>query len=529
LAGFPGGTPLVRDYIQGESHLARFYCGSFREARAYEEKAKEVDSRFHLGSRERAASIVSAPHPEAARRLSAFVEGGGYFVTTGQQPGLFSGPLYSFYKALTAVKLAEVLEPVLKRTVLPLFWVASEDHDWAEVDHTNLVDRDNELRTVRLPMPEGIPNRPLKRITLGEGVNEALGEFLQALPETDFSADLFESILESYTPEATLPRGFRALMEDVLSDLPLLYVDAGNPELKAASQATLLRELECAEEHEFLLSRVAAHLEMDGYHAQVPILPGGVNLFLEGPEGRDRVYREESGFKLHHAGTTLSEADIRSRVESDPSILSPNVLLRPIVESTVFPTVSYIGGPGEIAYFAQLRELFEAHGIKMPVVHPRFSVTLVESKVQKVLDKFHFSVEHLHRPHHELAGEIAREEIPPEVRRALGEVRGAVGKGGGALLSAIKGIDPTLKGPVTHARNAAFGAFDEAERKILQAVKRENQTALGQLEKAQLHLFPEGKPQERMINAFYYLTRYGPGLVNAILSELMVDLGTQTA
>jgi uncharacterized protein YllA (UPF0747 family) len=205
------------------------------------------------------------------------------------------------------------------------------------------------------------------------------------------------------------------------------------------------------------------------------------------------------------------------------------VLLRPIVESTLFPTVAYVAGPGELAYFAQLKDLFRAHGLEMPVVQPRHSVTLVEGKIGKVLAKLRRSPESLDRPHHELAAEIAIEEVPPEVRKALGEIRGTLGKESGALSKAARRIDPTLKGPVTHARNASFAAFDEAERKILQALKRENEIKLDQLGKAQRHLFPFGKPQERVLNPLYYFARYGPGLVSALLNHFDVDLGTHSA
>jgi uncharacterized protein YllA (UPF0747 family) len=203
--------------------------------------------------------------------------------------------------------------------------------------------------------------------------------------------------------------------------------------------------------------------------------------------------------------------------------------LRPVVESSVFPTVSYVAGPGELAYFGQLKDLFRAHGVGMPVVHPRHSVTLVEAKIGKVLAKFHRTPDSLARPHHELAGEIALEEVPPDVRRALGEIRGTLGKGATALTKAVQTLDPTLKGPINHARNSSFAAFDEAERKILQALKRENETALDQLEKAQRHLFPFGKPQERILNPFYYLTRYGPELISGLFDAFDVDLGIGSA
>ncbi len=515
--------------MQGETHLIRYYEGEFQDRNAYREKAKEVDRRFHRDARERAASLVRAPSDAARAGLSRFLEEGGYLVTTGQQPGLFSGPLYSLYKALTAVKLAQALSPVLGRPVLPLFWIASEDHDWDEVDHTYLLDQGNDLRTFRVPPQGGVPARPLHRIPVTGGLQDVVEEFLQTLPDNDFKDTYIRLIREGYSQGSTLPDGFQTVLEGLLSDFPMLFVDAANPDLKVASQGVLFKELEAAEEHESLLHRVTSHLEMDGYPVQVPILPGGVNLFVEGPSGRDRLYRTDSGFRLNHADVQVSMEEIRDQVGADPGILSPNVLLRPVVESALFPTVSYVAGPGELAYYAQMKEFFHCHGIRMPVIFPRHSVTLLETKVGKVLNKFHLGVEALDRPFHELAAEIAREEVPPDVRRSLGEIRGAIGKGAGALAKASQVVDPTLKGPVTHARNAAFSAFDDAERKILQAVKRQNEISLGQLEKAQQNLFPLGKPQERVLNAFYYLSRYGPELIPAMLDAFDVALGPDSA
>jgi bacillithiol biosynthesis cysteine-adding enzyme BshC len=261
----------------------------------------------------------------------------------------------------------------------------------------------------------------------------------------------------------------------------------------------------------------------------VPILDGGVNLFFEGPAGRDRLYRDGSGFRLNRAEARLSGKDIEERIREDPSLLSPNVLMRPVVESAVFPTLAYVAGPGEISYFAQLKDFFQAHDLEMPVIHPRRSATILEKKVEKVLEKFNLGLDALDRPHHELAGEIAREEIPAEIRQALGEIRGALGSGTGNLARAAREVDPTLKGPITNARNTAFQAFDEAEKKILQAVKRQNEIALGQVEKAQQNLFPMGAPQERVLNPFHYLIRYGPGLIDTLLEEFSVALGTEPA
>lgn len=459
---------------------------------------------------------MTAPGERARARLEAVRDGRGYVVTTGQQPALFGGPMYSLYKAVTAALLAERLEAIVGAPVAPLFWTASEDHDWDEGDHTFVVGVDNALHRLQLPPVEGAGDRPLHRLAMGVGVEQAIDRLAELLPETDFAAPHLAAIREAFTPDATLPDAFEATMARLLEPLGLLYVQAHAPALKRASRSVLLAELHGAARHEEALARRAAEIEAAGYDVQVPILEGGVNLFLEGPAGRERVYRDDDGVHLRHSGTHYTLAEVEACSEKDPSVLSPNVLLRPVVESAVFPTLAYVAGPGEQAYFAQMEPLFQGIGVGMPVVFPRLGSTVVESKVGKVLEKFDLAIDDLDRPFHELAGERAREEVPDGVRKALGEFRGIVARGVQGLTEATRSIDPTLKGPIQHVRSVAFDALGDVEKKIVQAVKREHEIELQQIEKAHLHLFPDGSPQERVFNPHYYVVRYGDGFVEAV-------------
>jgi len=520
----------VQAYESGHDGALRFFPGDPRAPEAYRSKAAEVDGRFDRAARERAATLASSPTDAAEERMRRVVSEDGVLVTTGQQPGLFGGPLYSIYKGLTAVRLADALETVLDRPVAPLFWIASDDHDWEEANHTWVVDLENELRRIALPDEPPVPGEPpLHRISLEGVLEDPYDQLTQALPDTDFSSDYLELIRDAYGGVATLPGAFRTLLERLLGPFGLSFVEAHDAGLKEASLPALLREIDGAGEHEALLRDRARALEDAGFGVQVPILEGAVNLFLEGPEGRERIYRTGEGFRLHRSDQELTREELAERVESEPLILSPNVLLRPVVETVVFPTVAYVAGPGEIAYFAQLPDLFEAHGASSPVVVPRTSLTIVEGKNGKVLEKFGLELADLDRPFHELASEVAREEVPPEVQRALGELRGAIGEKSGALLQVAREIDPTLKGPITHARNTAFGELEEVEKKITQALKREKEIALAQLEKAQAHLFPLGKPQERVLNVFYYLVRYGPDFLPAVADRCSVEFGSDPA
>ena len=470
---------------------------------------------------------MEVPNSIDPERLDRWTEQGGVIVTTGQQPGLLGGPLYSLYKGISAVRLAEQLEVLLARPVLPVFWVASEDHDWDEANHTYVIDTANELVRLEVRDP-GRTGRALHRIPLGQEILDVVEQAAQNLPATDFSARYLDQLREAYKPGATLADGFAGVLSSLLAPLGMCFADAASPAVKEFSGPLLLEELARAEAHEALLREDVGKLESAGYSPQVPILDGAVNLFLEGPEGRERIYRNGNDFELRRSRESVSAEAVRERAQTDPLTLSPNVLLRPVVESTIFPVISYVAGPGETAYYAQIKRLFQAHGLMMPVIYPRHAVTVVEAKVRKKLDKFGLDLEGLQRPLHEIMSVMARDEVPAGVRQALEELESAVARGSVDLLKAATSIDPTLEGPVTSARNTALSAFQSAERKIIQSVKRENEVASNQLEVAQRHLFPEGQPQERILAPLYYLVRYGSDFVESLAERFTVDLAEET-
>jgi len=521
----PTGARVVQDYLTGAGAAPAFFGPRFDAPDAFAAKAVEVDGRFDREARARAVEALIVPAAADETRVQRFVEEGGYMVTTGQQPGLYGGPLYSIHKALTAVRLAEAVEAQLGKPVLPVFWVASDDHDWAEANHADLITLANELQRFELSAAEEDRTPPLHRISLGPDADEVLAKFVEALPDTDFSEEYVATLREGFASGGSLPGGFHALMQSLLGRFGLFFTDAAHPALKEHSAELLLGELTRAEEMEGILRSTVEALAAADYDVQVPIMEGGVNLFLEGPAGRERIYREDGAFRLRTSGEALGLDEIRARRDADPLVLSPNVLFRPVVESAVFPTLAYVGGPGEMAYFAQIRAYFEAHDIGMPIVYPRWGVTAIETKIRKVLDKFNVEVASLNRPFHEISSEIAREEVPEDVRAAIGKLRGALGSGVGELQKAATKVDPTLKGPVQHLRSQAFTALDDVEKKVTAAVKRESEITLAQLEKAQLHLFPNGKPAERVQSPMYFLARYGGAFLDDLYDAFEVNFG----
>ncbi len=518
LIGRPGSNPLVRDYVAGNEGCRPFFARGWRGLEGYRVRAEAIRAEARDAGWAEAVSTASEP---AREKLQAVIDGDGFVVTTGQQPGLFGGPLYAVWKGLSAIRLAATLEEALEVPVLPLFWVASEDHDWEETDHAHLVGVDNELHRIALPAVEGAGDAPLFRLPIDGVAWAAIDQAAELLPDTEVARETIDRLSAAYrSPGATLATGFQSLLEGLLGPLGLAFVQADAPELKRRSRPILEASWRRAEEIETELRERAEALEAAGYPVQVPILEGGVNLFVESEGHRERLYRDGDDFVMRHSGQRFTPEALESMAESAIDRLTPNVHLRPMVEAHVFPTLAYVAGPGELTYFAQLDPLYRALGVAAPVIYPRHGVTLIETKIGKVLAKHEIEIDTLARPFHEIAQDFARDEVPEGVRAALGKIRGAIGQGSGELTEAARAIDPTLKGPIGSARGAAFAAFADAEKAILRAVKRESEITLQQIEKARLHLFPEATPQERTMSIVYYLARYGAHFLHDVLAEM---------
>ena len=519
-----GGNDLVDDYVAGNDALAPFFPGHPFDPNAYRRKAEEVRARFDDQTRRAMAHAVRPVGDGAADKLARIAEGDGFFVTTGQQPGLFGGPLYTIHKTLSAVALAERLERLLDTPVLPLFWVASDDHDWEEANHTWLLDSANELHRLTLD-GDAESHRSMGARSLDGAAESALSELKEILPPSEFRPGLMERLEAAYRGQ-TVAGAFTELMEGLVGDLGLGMVDAQDPVVRRLDGPVIRRELENAATHEAVLRRQTERLEQLGYAAQVPILPGAVNVFYEDEEhGRERLLLEDGSWVLRASQRSLADDELWALYESETERFSANVVLRPVVESAVFPTLAYVGGPGETRYLAQTGCLFEAHGVGMPLVYPRFGVTLIEGKVRKVLDKFGLSeADFLERPVHEVVSDVVREDVPEEVQEAVNGLRQAIQEGYQALYDAAEPIDSTLKGPIFGARNEAFKGLSDVEKKIRHHVKLNEETELEQIEKAAINLAPEGKPQERVLNVHQYLARYGPDLIPAILDRMEVEL-----
>lgn len=442
---------------------------------------------------------------------------GALAVTTGQQPGLFTGPLYTVHKALSAVALARVLEARWSRPVVPVFWLAGDDHDFAEASTASWLAADGSLASASLPpRPPEAPLTPMYRQPLGEGVVPALAALEAGLPPSEFRDAAVAWLARHYRPEATVAGSYAGAITELLGPLGVLCFDSTHPAAKRAIAPPLVRALREARALDEDLDRWSEAQGVTARTSGITVGDGAALVMLEASLGRDRLVQDADAFVTRRSRERFDLAAIERIAAEEPSRLSPNVLLRPVIESALLPTVAYLGGPGELRYLAMTPPIYRRLEVPRQRPLPRWSGVIVEPRVDRVLQKFGLELSDLFAPPGAVEARVVRAQLPPEVGQALERLRASLEDGYGALERAAAEVDPTLVRPTQSTRQQALAGTQDIEKKLVQHLKRRQETELGQLTKARTALMPGGKPQERVLTVAPFLARYGP----ALLAEL---------
>jgi bacillithiol biosynthesis cysteine-adding enzyme BshC len=469
------------------------------------------------GALDGALSEAFVPSPTREAQLARLRSPGALAVTTGQQPGLFTGPLYTIHKALSAVALARHLESRWSRPVLPVFWLAGDDHDFAEASSAAWIAADGSVATASLPpRPADAPLTPMYRQPLGEGVVPALNQLAAGLPTSEFRDAALAWLERHYRPEDTVAGSYAGALAELLGPLGVLCFDSTHPAAKRAAAPTLVQALRLARELDDDLDRWAESQGSTARTSGITVGDGAALVMLESSLGRDRLVRDGEAFVTRRGRERFDLADIERIAADEPTRLSPNVLLRPAVESALLPTVAYLGGPGELRYLALTPPVYERLGITRQLPLPRWSGVIVEPRVDRVLEKFGVTLEELFAPPGGLEARLVRSQLPVSVLDALARLRAGVEAEYGVLEQAAVEIDPTLARPAQTARQQALAGSQDLEKKLVQHLKRRQETELGQLARARTAVAPGGKPQERVLTVAPFLARYGPGLLQEL-------------
>jgi bacillithiol biosynthesis cysteine-adding enzyme BshC len=523
FAQIPHTTRLFTDYLAYAPAVRPFYPRSpqFAEWVAQENPAE----RYDVGRRARVADALERQNrlwgtSEKTLDNIATLRSGAAAVLTGQQVGLFGGPMFAIYKALTAVKLAEQARAAGVEAV-PIFWLATNDHDLAEVNHVSLAGLDGQRKEFSTPS-HGLPSAPVGTIRMGEEIIPVVHDALELLGDSEVSAFLSES----YRPGETLGSAFAKIYAKLFAHWGVVLLDPCQPDLQSIAAPIYAAAIERAEELDAALLARGRDLESAGYHQQAKVTASSTLLFTMKDGARVPIHRRMNG---NGAGgfvigeDKIGQDELLRRIHEAPHNFTPNVLLRPILQDYLLPTLAYTGGSAEVAYFAQVGVVYETLlGHVTPVV-PRFSATLVEPKEERLLAKYKIGVIDVLQGPEVLEKTLARRTLPAELDAAFQHATETLGTSLASLRKALSALDPTL-----------VEALAGAESKMSYHLSRlQGQAARAQLQKSEVlirhatqlsgALFPEKALQERQVGGLSFLARHGLELLQNLYGVIHTD------
>lgn len=503
---------LMMDYLEGHPDLRPFYAytpsfGAFPEVIAARNQFP-----FH---REVVADCLEEQHRDYYRRFPILEEQirrlrdqNTYTVTTGHQPCLAGGPLYFFYKIITTINLARHLNQQFpEKHFIPVFWLGAEDHDLQEVNHFQLHGQTIRWKTTQ----QGATGR-MKTA----GIEVCLTELAPLLEREPAWQEAIGILQESYTGHAQLADATRALVLAFFGGEGLLVLDADRPVLKKTLRPVIRQELTLQTAQQ-LVQHTSAEL---GKHYKLQVVPREINLFYLGDQLRERIVRDETGhYRVLNTDLVFSHDEMLALAEQHPEHFSPNVVLRPVYQELLLPNLSYVGGPGELAYWLQLKELFAHYQVSYPMLVPRAHAVVVPARALQKFRHMGFGLGDLFRAPDAVGMEWLRrqEDLSDKVADAKQSLQAVFEK----LSLDFSAVDPTLTAPVMAEAQRTMNSVDNLMKKGNAALKRRHEVGLQQIRTVLEKVNPADAPQERTVNLFQFYSRHGRPFMAALLDQLM--------
>jgi bacillithiol synthase len=522
----PRTSRLFNDFLYNFSRVERFYQPEGREFDSLVARAAKVSAQPF--SRDAVADVLVDQNRKAGASEPAIAnierlrQKDSVVVITGQQAGFFTGPLYTVYKALTAIKLAAQLRERGVNAV-PMFWVAAEDHDFEEVNHTRLVNREGQLITITYTACSPKEGKPVGQVTLCDEVNGNIDELIAALPGSEFTPRLIDDLRESYQAGAGFADAFGKLMLKMMGHFGIALINPLDDRLKQVAGEIYTRAISRVPEFATQLVRESAALEAAGYHAQVYTAPEAVPLFMLDDGRRKAIVRRDDGrFYLKGSEKSFNADELLDTVQRCPSCFSPNVTLRPIVQDFLLPTIAYIGGPAEIAYFAQLRPNYKLLDRVEPVVLPRASFTLIEKRHAKTMNKYGIEFADLFEGQEEVMKKVVERSLDQNTGMIFDESEKVLHEQLEKLRESLMAVDPTLAEALKSGREKIFYQLNNLRTRFIHNRSKRDETMQQQIERLFAVLYPSKNLQEREINVSYFLARYGYELIDRLYQEVEI-------
>lgn len=522
-----GFSQLFFDYIYDFKEVKKFFRYNFRENSAYEDILKvlaqrQID-RATLTRVLREQNIAFGSPHKTMENISLLERPTTFAVVTGQQVGLFGGPLYTLFKSITAIKFAEKLKAKFPSyDFVPVFWMEGEDHDFAEMNNVSVFDAAGKPVTIQYLHGAEMPEHnlgPIGELTFNSSLDQTYTQLEASLQQSEFTSTVLNEIKSSYASGKTFNQAFASWMNMLFADYGLVLLSPNNRDLKKILSPLFVKEIKEFPRTTQIVIAQSAELE-ERYHAQAK--PKSLNLFMFHKGGRYLIQpREgEKDFSLKGTRHFIQPEELLHIAEEQPELLSANVILRPVAQDMILPTVAYIAGPSEVAYHAQLKPVYEYFDVLQPIVYPRASASFVEERLLRTMEKYGLDIlDFLEDPNiitSKVSEQISSIKLGEMFRNANATIRSTLNE----MKFGLKEIDPTLIAALENVQSKIDNNMSVLMEKSIAAQKRRNEAAVRQIEKAANSLLPDGSLQEREISPIYYMNKYGMDLVKWISGEL---------
>jgi len=492
----PGTSQLFADLAYHFDRVAHFYQHDPHDPESFERAAAQIQYPDDRRTAMVAALKAQNGDSESLRRLA---QPGTVAVVTGQQVGLFSGPAYTIYKAMAAAQVARQLT-ARGIPAVPVFWLATEDHDFAEVNHAWVFGASGEPAALRVDAPKEFAGKP-KPVGGIPLANPPLHELRAALAGLPFTDEVMGIVDQAYRPRATMGSSFRALLKTLLAKLDLIYLDPLDPAVRKIGAPFLTQALAAVPDLKAGFLARNKELTDAGYHAQVHVDAKTSLFFLLEKDERATLRRKDSDY-----------AELAARAEQ----VSPNALLRPVWQDYLLPTVAYVGGPGELAYLAQSQVAYELLLGRMPVAMSRSGFTILDARSQKLLDRYRMTVTQVMTNEGALKDRIAQSLVPEAVSKSLETTTAEVTRQVDRLQSSLQAFDPTLAASAAKSRAKILYQLEKLGRKTARETLRRDDRAQSDARHLAAMLYPHKHPQERFYSILPFLAQHGLDLIDRL-------------
>jgi bacillithiol synthase len=448
-------------------------------------------------------------------------------VLTGQQVGLFAGPLYTIYKALTAVRLAEELKKRGIRAV-PIFWMDTEDHDLAEVSCRTVLDSSSTLQTIdfRKFLFDVLPVGSVGPIPFPDRILQGTEEYLRYIPDGSWKAEIRSQLESTYRQGSTFGQSFAELLFRILPGSGLILFDPHDVEAKRLAATVFQTAIANGDAFRSALLQRNQELEDSGFHPQVSILENSTVLFFTENGERRALEKRGSGFGLKNMDRTYSLDELLNCALRAPEQFSPNVLLRPLVQDGLFPTVAYVGGSAEVAYFAQIAVLYAFYNRPMPVIWPRDSFTLIEPEIGTEMERLGIEIQDCFQNRRLIEEQAIRTSGFSRATASLDALQIHLDQALTEVKRDLQTVDPPLAAALETARRKIQHNIQHLKSQAIRFEGTRNSSISFGIDRVINNCFPHQTLQERELGIQHFLARHGSSLLDELCSA--IDFGSFT-